>query len=102
MKFENFYSKKSQPELLVAVSVALSIGLMQNWLPPEQTKLLQLPSIGDDSHQDKQKQDKKDKPADKSRDGVVKLFNASNDANNDFKKALEVKYLKFSEFIQNS
>ena len=68
---------------------------MQNWLPPEQTKLLQLPSIVDGSYQDKQKQDKKDKQADKTRDGVTKLFNASNDANNDFKKALEVKNLKF-------
>jgi len=86
----------------VAVSVALSIGLMQNWLPPEQNKSLQLPSVGDGSNQEKSKQDKKDKQADKSRDAGLKLFNASNEANNDFKKALEVKILIFIKFIHNS
>ena len=77
----------SQSELLVAVSVALAIGLMQNWLPAEQIKSLQLPAEG--SQQDKPKQEKKDKPGDKPNQGG-KVFNMTNDSNADFKKALEV------------
>jgi hypothetical protein len=62
---------------------------MQNWLPHEQIKSLQIPNLADTSNQDKDAKKPKEKAAEKS-NAPNKLFTVSNEGNNDFKKALEV------------
>jgi hypothetical protein len=71
------------------VSIALTLGLMQNWLPHEQIKSLQIPNLADTSNQDKDAKKIKEKATEKS-NAPNKLFTVSNEGNNDFKKALEV------------
>ncbi|CAF0832143.1 unnamed protein product [Brachionus calyciflorus] len=46
----------TEAELLVTISVALSTGLMQTWLPQDQIKSLQIPILPDLSQVDKRKQ----------------------------------------------
>ena len=62
---------------------------MQNWLPHEQIKSLQIHNLADTSNQDKDAKKTKEKAAEKS-NAPNKLFTVSNEGNNDFKKALEV------------
>lgn len=76
---------------------------MQNWLPPEQIKQLQMPTLTDFSSLEKE-QKKKDKTIDKS-NAANKLFSIPPEAVNDLKKALEVslnrKKMKNNGFLKN-
>lgn len=81
-----------EPELLVAVCVALGNGLMQNWLPPEQVKSLQIPNLPGESS-DKEKHARKGNvpAANPTSNQPAKIqFSLSAEAQSDIRKALEV------------
>ena len=73
----------------MALSVAQAKGLMQNWLPREQVKRMQVPSVSDLGNSDKDLK-KKEKTMDKS-NVSSKVFTIPSEAVNDFKKALDVR-----------
>lgn len=84
----------NEPELLVAVTVALANGLMQNWLPREQVKSLQVPVLGFESST-AAANEKHNRKANMIATGAanpqVKIqFTLTTEAQNDIKKAIEV------------
>ncbi|RNA35698.1 cilia- and flagella-associated 46-like, partial [Brachionus plicatilis] len=70
----------TEAELLVSICVALSTGLMQNWLPPDHVKPLQIPIVSD-INTDKKKQ---------AINAATKPIVIPPEAGGEFKKALEV------------
>ena len=79
----------TEPDLLVAICVSQSKGLMMPWLPEEQIKSLQVPVVFDpNSSNDKLKKDLKPNPTGAP---PVKTFSIPPEASADLKKALEVK-----------
>lgn len=84
----------SEPELLVAISVAQANGLMQNWLPSEQVRSLQVPSLGAESPSGTEKHTKKPNLAAANQPAKVQ-FSLTAEAQADIKKALEVGYWKW-------
>lgn len=82
----------NEPELLVAISVALANGLMQSWLPPEQAKSLQIPVLVGESASANEKSTRKTNQAIVGANQQVKIqFSLSAEAQADIRKALEVK-----------
>ena len=81
----------TEPDLLVAICVALAKGLMKPWLPEEQKKTLQMPAIADPNaaQGDKTKKDAKPNPVVGT---TTKTFSIPPEASNDLKKALEVSF----------
>jgi hypothetical protein len=79
----------SEPELLVAVCVALANGLMQNWLPQEQVKSLQVPNLPNESVLN-EKQARKGNLNTGGNPQTKVTFSLSAEAQVEIKKALEV------------
>lgn len=75
--------------MLVAVCVALSNGLMQNWLPPEHVKSLQIPELNGENASPGDKPGKKANLTNAAHPSS-KPFVLSNEAQADIKKALDV------------
>lgn len=81
----------NEPELVVAISVALSMGLMHNWLPSEQAKQLQIPNLGGESGAPNEKQTRKGNPTTTGGNPQGKnQFSIPFEGQADIKKALEV------------
>lgn len=79
----------SEPELLVAVCVALANGLMQHWLPQEQVKSLQVPNLPNESVLN-EKQARKGNLNIGGNPQTKVTFSLSAEAQIEIKKALEV------------
>ncbi len=89
---------KSEPDLLVAVCVALANGLIAPWLPHEHMRALQIPSLTSEVGANQTgKADEKKRTTTISQPAaatVAKPFVMTSEASSDFKKALEVTKIK--------
>lgn len=86
----------NEPELLVAISVALSNGLMQNWLPPDQVRSLQVPNLDGDSSGGNDKHGRRANANLGAGGGNPQTkiqYTLTSEAQNDMKKAIEVDLL---------
>lgn len=88
----------NEPELLVAISVALANGLMQNWLPTEHVKSLQIPNLSSDTPTEKHARKAGAGNPGGGNPQVKVQFTLTNEAQNDIKKAIEVR-LSFSSKV---
>lgn len=89
-----------EPDLLVAVCVALSNGLISPWLPVEQQKALEVPILNPLGAEGADKAQANDNKASKQAAKLanasqaamsqVKQFTMTSEASSDFKKALEI------------
>lgn len=86
----------NEPELLVAISVALANGLMQNWLPAEQVRSLQIPNLGNEASAFGDKHARKANPNPGGGGGATtkNQFTLNSEAQADIKKAIEVRIEK--------
>ena len=94
----------NEPELLVFITIALANGLMMPWLPADQVKQLQVPSIGDANQtasageggkgatnkSPTRKDNKTDKAAAAAAAATKNVFSIPSEANADIRKALEI------------
>jgi hypothetical protein len=105
---QKFFFNLSEPELLVAISVALSTGLITPWLPAEQAKSLQIPNLNLETINSNEKANRKASATGKKTQTAVlnasanpmnKAFTIPPEATADLKKSLEVCFFFYLFFF---